>query len=81
MVLTPIFLLLIPVTLALHDRFLTVPSYTRYVQLSSYQDSDVFHLSYSVHRCVATTRDQVELLASLSEDEELEFWTEPSLIR
>merc|ERR1711892_741915 len=65
MVRTTLFLPLLPLTIALHDRFLTVPSYT----------------SYSVHRCIATTRDQVEVLASLADDEELEFWTEPSLHR
>ena len=49
--------------------------------LTSIHFTTAFHLSYSVHRCVATTREQVELLASLADEEELEFWSPPSLHR
>jgi len=58
-------LFLIPLSLGLHDRFLTVPSYSE----------------YSVHRCEATTNDQLEFLANLVTDEDLEFWTPPSIHR
>jgi len=34
-----------------------------------------------VHRCLANTRDQLEFLASLEGEEELEFWTSPSMHR
>jgi len=60
-----VLLLVVPLTMALHDQYLTVPTFT----------------SYQVHRCKATTKDQVEFLASLQEEEELEFWTPPSLHR
>jgi len=62
---TLIIILVIPCIIGLHDRFITVPNYSR----------------YSVHRCLANNRDQLEFLASLEEEEELEFWTPPSLHR
>jgi carboxypeptidase A2 len=66
MIRTPVLLLLLlACATALHDRFLSVSSYHR----------------YSVHRCMATTRAQVELLASMEGEEELEFWTPPSMHR
>merc|ERR1711872_104248 len=57
--------IIFPIFNCLHDKFITVPSYDR----------------YSVHRCQANTRDQLEFLASLGDEEELEFWTSPSLHR
>ena len=50
--------------ISLHDRHLQVSSFS----------------GYQVHRCQANTRDQLELLDLIGEDEGVELWTEPSLV-
>ena len=61
------FLLLffIPLTPGLHDKYLNVDSFTE----------------YQVHRCQGRSQDHLRFFESLGQEEHVELWTEPSIVR